>query len=90
MDELIKELRRIINDDNLKIEHYKNDPLWIHIFETQICIGLDFKSKKAFLDLDLCANPSRLELDELNIITKIIQLLEEKVGLLESIFKSEI
>jgi len=86
MDEIIKQIRNIIgdNDFNYIIIHICYDEIWLEIYETEVPIVIDLKKKEVYME---CESGHHLTGDMLDELSRIVKLLEDNLDRIEELLK---
>lgn len=87
MDEIIKQIRNIIgdNDFNYIIIHICYDEIWLEIYETEVPIVIDLKKKEVYVDCEILKH--HLCADMLDELSKICRLLKDNLDRIEELLK---
>ena len=87
MDNIIKEMRKIIGDHDynyINICICRNE-IWFEVYETEVQVVVDLKKKEVYVDCEAICN--HLTSDMLDELSKICKLIEDNLDVIEDLLK---
>lgn len=89
MTQIIKEIRKILgkNHSNLFNINICSDGIWFEIYENEISLIIDVKTKYVYLDCE--ASCHHLTIDMLNELYQIARLLQDNIDKILELLKDD-
>ena len=87
MDNIIKQIRKIIGADNSNYIniHIAENEIWMYIFETEVPLIIDLKKKEVYVDCE--SSKHHLDYEMLDELGQICKLLKKNLDTIEDLLK---